>query len=269
MKSITELEELKTIELNIMKIVHEFCEARAIKYFLTYGTLLGAIRHDGFIPWDDDIDIHMTREDYDRFRREFPEWGKERGIVIIDNHTYGNKFPRDIIKVCDDRTLLVENGYKNKCQLGVFVDIWPIDKVPETLSLKDKIAMLRIDVIKRMAQASDLKKSSIQYYRMNWKRKLFVLLFGHGNPSRLVDKQEQLSRKWNSIEKAQYTSFQANKRYYLESELFPPQFHKFEDAQFYIPNNYDSILKKTYGDYMKLPPINEQVPHHIQDVFWK
>ena len=123
MVEITSLSELKNIELEIMKKVHMFCEDKNIWYVLTYGSLLGAIRHNGFIPWDDDIDIHMTREGYERFEKEFPNWGKEHGLKIVNNHTKGNEFPRDMIKVCDDKTLLIEKSFKNQSKLGVFVDI--------------------------------------------------------------------------------------------------------------------------------------------------
>ena len=75
MTPITNLDELKGIELEIMKKIHDFCEEKGINYTLTAGTLLGAIRHNGFIPWDDDIDIYVNRKDYWRFEKEFPEWG--------------------------------------------------------------------------------------------------------------------------------------------------------------------------------------------------
>lgn len=75
MTPITNLDELKSIELEIMKKIHDFCEEKGINYTLAAGTLLGAIRHNGFIPWDDDIDIYVNRKDYWRFEKEFPEWG--------------------------------------------------------------------------------------------------------------------------------------------------------------------------------------------------
>lgn len=82
MRAITDLDELKAIELDIMKKVHEFCEEKKIWYVLTYGTLIGAIRHNGFIPWDDDIDIFVMRDGFERIEKEFPEWGKDHGLFL-------------------------------------------------------------------------------------------------------------------------------------------------------------------------------------------
>ena len=268
MRSITDLLELKTIELDIMRNIHEFCVERDIWYVLTYGTLLGAIRHNGFIPWDDDIDIHMTREGYERFEREFPEWGKERNLKIVNNHTKGNEFPRDMAKVCDTRTTLVEREFKSGCRLGVFVDIWPLDSVPEELTLKDRIRLKRIEFVKRCAQAAEVKRNSNTFQNFGIKKKMFVLLFGNGNSVKLSLLQEKLSKTGRVTQSIRDISFQANRRFYDAKDLFPPVLHRFEDAVFYIPNNYDRILKLTFGDYMKLPPVEQQKPHHIQDVWW-
>ena len=173
---ITELKELQEIELNIMKSIHEFCEANDIKYVLAYGTLIGAVRHDGFIPWDDDIDIHMPRNDYDRFVKMFPEWGKERNIEIVSSHTVGNEFPRDILKVCDNRTLLVAKNYKNNCKMGVFVDIWPLDKMPNDINVIDKLWIESVYFVKKLVLASDIRIASNAFNNLSFKKKVFMLI---------------------------------------------------------------------------------------------
>ena len=86
MKEINTLEELKSIELDIMKKIHDFCERKGLTYYLAYGTMIGAIRHNGFIPWDDDIDIFMPREDYERFLKLFVEEQNALKLAIV-NHT--------------------------------------------------------------------------------------------------------------------------------------------------------------------------------------
>lgn len=269
MTPIQKLSELKSIELSIMKKVHEFCEYNHLWYVLTYGTLLGAIRHNGFIPWDDDIDIHMMRDDYDKFIRLFPDWGRDNNLQLVHSHTEGNEFPRDVIKVIDTRTFLVERDYKNKCKMGVYIDIWPLDKAPVKLSVKDGIWLKTIEVLKRLSLASDILTTTNTFEKLSNRKKLFIVLFGHFNSKKLVLIQEKLSRKNNSINEARYISFQANRRFYELNDLIPAQLHKFEDTEFFIPHNYHAILRLTYGDYMSLPPENEQIPHHIQDVFWR
>lgn len=112
MKVIESLDELKKIELDIMIKVHQFCEENGIKYYMIAGTLIGAIRHKGFIPWDDDIDIAMPREDYEKFLKIFPEYGKKNNLLAVNNRTkpyYG----RPMTKVIDTRTSLTEPEYRS------------------------------------------------------------------------------------------------------------------------------------------------------------
>lgn len=269
MRPIVELDELKSIELNIMKSVHEFCVANNIQYVLSYGTLLGAIRHKGFIPWDDDIDIQMPREDYIRFEKKFPEWGKERGISVVGPHTKGNEFPRDLLKVCDDKTLLLEKSYKSGCQLGVFVDIWPLDKVPRKNSLKDKLWVKYVQLMSRIALASDIDHKSDAYNHLTFGKRAFVSLFGIFNAKKIVLKQEKISKKNIDVEDAVFISFQVGKTVYEPKDIFPAVLHIFEDTEFFIPNNYDEVLQRVYGNYMELPPIDQRKPHHIQDVYMR
>ena len=135
MKEITSLDELKKIELEIMKKIHEFCVENKITYYLAYGTLIGAIRHKGFIPWDDDIDILMKREDYNRFLELFPEWCKDKNLSIANPWTkpyYG----RPMTKVYDNRTFLTEPDFRSDDPYGVFVDIWILDGFPSDGEVK-------------------------------------------------------------------------------------------------------------------------------------
>ena len=120
MKEIHDLDELKSIELRLMKVIHDVCTHNNIWYELAYGTLIGAVRHNGFIPWDDDIDIFMYRKDLNKFL-EAIERHKESDHIMIASPKNGDiYFPRDIIKVCDSRTKLFEKTYKHE-PIGVFV----------------------------------------------------------------------------------------------------------------------------------------------------
>lgn len=119
-------EEMKKVELEILSFFADFCETHNLRYFLAYGTLIGAIRHKGFIPWDDDVDIQMPREDYD---------------ILISLFNIGNDSPYrlisplekqscyTIVKIIDTRTIKIENGIKND-PLGIDIDIFPLDGIP-------------------------------------------------------------------------------------------------------------------------------------------
>ena len=121
MKKIEE-KELKSIELNILKDIHTFCEMNNLTYYLCGGTLLGAVRHRGFIPWDDDIDIFMPRVDYDRF---LTEYASKQYTVLCHKNTQGYYLP--FAKVVDKSTRIEETLVKSIPNCGVYVDVFPID----------------------------------------------------------------------------------------------------------------------------------------------
>ena len=110
MKPITDISEIRAIQLDIMQDIHDFCEQNSIRYFLCAGTLIGAIRHNGYIPWDDDIDIMMPRPDYDRFMDIYNSKG---GYYKFIDHKINNKYALPFGKVYDDRTILDEMMYKS------------------------------------------------------------------------------------------------------------------------------------------------------------
>lgn len=266
MKEITQLEELKEIELGIMKKLHSFCVSHDIKYVLGYGTLIGAMRHGGFIPWDDDIDIWMFRKDYDRLLAEFPAHEEEYGLRIV-NHKTSTYFGRPMSKVIDSRTVLTEPEYLYDDPIGVFVDIWPLDYLPENEQEREKHTNQIRHYIRQLygCITKDLNFNSLRAIKASIK----AMLYRRFDPKKIVDKIDALSTKYKDSPSTYVCTPTFPKELFLR-EYFENSFlTKFEDTEFYAPSHYDEILTLHYGNWKQLPPKEQQVPHHVINVFWK
>lgn len=264
MKEITKLEELKAIELDIMKKIHAFCEEKSIIYFLSHGTLIGAIRHKGFIPWDDDIDIFMPRKDYEKFCEIFPKSENALQLQLVNAKT-STYFARAMSKVIDMRTVLTEPEYKVDDPIGVFIDIWPLDGVPNNRVGK-QIHRLFCKSLLVMFLSKIRNYSAIS----KWKEKLLYIF------TRLISHKYILNKLEREIKKYDYSHAREvsclvdpylaimDKAWFSTRELVP-----FEDAFFYVPGGYDKVLSYLYGNYMEMPPVEKRVPHHIINIYWK
>ena len=259
--------ELKSIQLEIMKHVHNFCESNHINYSLAYGSLLGAIRHKGFIPWDDDIDIVMLRKDHERFLQLYPKHSdlyKVHSLESDPNYAYA------FAKVSDPRTLLVENV--NAQNIGVNIDVFPLDNAFDDLEQSQKYAK-KISLLKYLYRLKFLKTSK---KNAPWKRvfmrigKIAVL------PLTLRKLATKISSyaKSNTNQESKYvvmmvgTTPQATLRQIVERSWFNSYTTvPFEGTQLKIITEFDKYLSHEYGDYMT-PPKNKTSPHTLNNVFW-
>lgn len=263
MRRITELSELKDIELEVMKKIHLFCVENDIHYFLCFGTLIGAIRHKGFIPWDDDIDIYMDRNNYEKFLTLFSKECKKMGLAYA-NHLTQTYYGRNITKVFDSNTILTEPQYISDDPIGVFVDVWPLDGTPNSFIVR-KIYLIRAFVLKKMILASSMKNDS----KYSFFRRLSIGICQLFNSKKLVIKMEKMAKKY-SYELSKNVFSYAGQDALYKKEYFSEAIEgSFEGEPFFIPKEYDKILKLEFGNYMELPPENERIPHHIINTFYK
>lgn len=252
-------EETHEILLNILKEVDIFCEQNNIIYYLAYGTLLGAVRHKGFIPWDDDIDICMSRPDYERFIKTFSS--RDDRIRVISPQI-DIKFPHYYAKVQDTRTTLITSlpfNYK----LGVNIDVFPIDAIPDDKKLQKKYN--RDFIFYRYIYNS---KGSRYYKGMTILRRILFscrkLVISFIPISFLTRKIEEINQRYNYNE-YNLVSIAASidNRLILEKEMFGEGVKlDFETIRVNAPLNYHEILKRNYGDFMKIPPKEKQVSHN-------
>lgn len=260
MKSIDD-KDLKSIQIDIMQSVHDFCEANNLKYFLAYGSLLGAVRHSGYIPWDDDIDIVMPRPDYEKFRETFnTNTGHYKFIDYLNTPTYSIPFG----KVHDTRTHINEGMYKEDC-FGVYIDVFPLDGVvDEKRIVKNKWFLKFLYAKKSVIDGQrTLQKNIIMLLG-----KLVLLPFSTHDIIGWIDKSNK-SVPYSEASKVAGTCIYGL-REILDKTIFDKSVkHKFEDREFCIPVEYDKYLTTLYGDYMKLPPVEKRVTHHTFEAWWK
>lgn len=272
MKEMT-LSEIQAISLEILKAVHTFCVENGIKYSLAYGTLIGAIRHRGFIPWDDDLDIAMPRPDYLKFCRTF----RKEGFQVISRENRKDciiSFARvcDIRKTCF-RTMLP--WIREPGELGVWIDVFPIDSAPDNQDeFHNQYVIAERLFCKSISGRKALRAINREYsfrYNINTLKKKLFSLFSH-SPEYHLDVLNEILKKtpYGSTNHLTQLAYPAKEEYMDAHVLDGFHIVPFEDGQFYVMDGYDQVLRMEYGDYMELPPPEQRIPqqHYIR-FMWK
>lgn len=265
-KNVT-LSEMREIQLQILDVVDSFCRSRNLRYSLAAGSLLGAVRHHGYIPWDDDIDIMMPRPDYDVFAESFE--GVNSNLVFQDVHTdHFHYLPW--AKVYDNRTELIQYNSVG----GVYIDIFPIDGLPD--------ASLLSDYYNKLQRIKDLLWYSL---KPNYKyvnkcfTSIFLLKAKVIMKHILYPSREKTINLWRDL----YNTYPFDKSdfageitsvYGMREHMPKTVFVKyvdilFEGKYYKCVEAYDRYLSILYGDYMRLPPVEKRVSHHDSVVYWK
>ena len=256
-------EQQKKIQLDVLKNIDEFCKENNIKYSLAFGTLLGAVRHQGYIPWDDDIDIMMPRKDYKRLLSLYKQGKKIKGIELLYS-TYTNEYYYPFAKLCDTNTIAKMQSSVTKH--GIWIDVFPIDKVPsdttKTVLFQKRMILLRAAII---SFATDFKHRKFDIKTIP---KLFlsicVKVIGGKRMTLIMEKE---ARKYNNSTSDRYCPviWQAATGGILTKEELKNRIKiPFEQYEFYAIKNYDSYLKSLYGNYMVLPPENKRITHGLE-----
>ena len=260
-QEVTDVNEIQQMELGIMEYIHEVCQKIGVKYFLAYGSLIGAVRHQGFIPWDDDMDICMLREDYEKLQDYLIANPDERYEVMSYKNNLNYVYP--FMKVQDNHTYLLEEDVRIDSNMGIYVDIFPVDGYEDDVEFKNKMTKL---IKKRQLSCYTFKGITNTKSVLNsLLRYVSVIIFYFTNTNKYVAQIEELakSRKVSDYEQVDYLIYKdMNKPVWRREWLEQVTTGIFEGKEFTIPKNYHEILTSDYGDYMQLPPVEQRVSHH-------
>ena len=258
------IEELKSIQLNMLEELHNFCVANDIKYSLAYGSLIGAIRHNGYIPWDDDIDIFMTRDEYDKFKSSF-----RHKYLVFSDYSINSNHMLSFGKLYDIRTVF-EEPTAIKMITSVYLDIFIIDGLgndyDKAVRHYKKLTFLNKAQIFKMVKLS--KNRSLIRNMVLCLGKFFLLPISY---RKLLEMTIRNKEKYNYKDSnyAGELSFGTYRRILPKSVYEKYILHKFENIDVYVIKEYDTYLKSIFGDYMQLPPESKRITHHAFKAYWK
>jgi lipopolysaccharide cholinephosphotransferase len=265
MKEITPAES-KQLMIEVLEAYATFCDTHHLRYYLTYGTLLGAVRHQGFIPWDDDVDVMMPRPDYEKFLDL-----TKNGLgfkMKVDSFKTNPKYIYPYAKVIHEDTLVIEEFYNYNT--GVYIDIFPVDGLPTE-------AQERAAHYEKMAQTR--KFHSLAYrHKTHWdnplkniRMKILIQLIHLYGDHRILKQIDTLAKSFD-YEKCDtvgiivwgYGGREACLKEAMSSSMELP----FEGLSLKAPQNTHAWLKQVYGDYMTPPPVEKRTSTHISKIFW-
>ena len=261
-------QDIKDQGLIILDDVAKFCDEHNLKYVLFYGTLLGAVRHKGYIPWDDDIDIAMPRRDYEYFIRNY------------DNDNFGVKaaftdktYYLPWAKAYNKKTIKKEPSCANKkFEIGFNIDVFPVDefsRVDNYWNVKEK----QYPLIRKFALSQTILENDGTI--KDKMRRIIKATYGRraNKYSRKIEMffvKKDVSKIKTCLVSTSVFMGVKTKRYVFPKDMFEKRvLAPFENRKYYIPECYDEALRNCYGDYMKLPPKEQQVAHHDFEAYFK
>lgn len=251
--------EVRKVELEILDEIHRVCTENNLKYSIAYGTLLGAVRHGGFIPWDDDIDVMMPREDFEKLVSIWNE--KSLPGFILQTTDTSKDYTNNFAKICKDNTtfLQFEEHLGKDFHKGIYVDIFPGDRLADTeLNRKKQFAACAINLL--MSRRYTSGSGGITEFAER-----LILSLTKRNYRKIQSVTEEYFKKWNRCNTQKYIfpcTIRSCKKYYPSDMFDNLSLIKFEDKEYLAFEKFDEILRIAYGDYMELPPEEERVWKH-------
>ena len=260
-----ELKDVQVIEKEMLVQLIDICQKYNLKYYIAYGSLIGVVRHNGFIPWDDDIDVLMPRKDYDVFiniaQKELPQH------MFVQNEITDPEYLGGFTKIRNSNTTFIEiNNMKKRMNHGIYIDVFPLDNCPSSrlgqflFDLRKRLFFLRLRCEFVIVEGEIRHKKSLSGLIQLASK---ILKIFSSNIERLFANTEQYLRgiKYTGCVCNFYACIKKDK---YKSEWFQEgTIMAFEGIEVIVPKEYDSFLTYQYGDYMKLPKIEDRVSRHF------
>lgn len=267
------LKDVQKVSLDILKDIHRFCVENGIKYTLFGGTLIGAARHKGFIPWDDDVDIAMPRPEYEKFVKTYES---QHGYKLFCRERQGKNIFLAYARVCEmEKTIVDDSVYPWTSEdKGVWVDVFPLDGAPSDYKVAkqrfEKIYKIWMYTVKMRGAHVPIssERSVLGKMKLLAKRTLFPM------NTKAWDKHIKMCKEIpfeNAQNYSQYSFLGFGMREYYKTSAFEKyELLPFEDGMFYVQQDYDGALRSKYGDYMQFPPLEDRCPGHPGNRYcWK
>ena len=255
----SELRRLQLVQLELLDELDRVCRKHGIRYLLDGGTMIGAVRHKGFIPWDDDIDVAMLREDYENFKTVMSDLNSD--LYFFQDHTTDPYYRWGYGKLRKKGTSFIRKGQEHiKCQDGVFIDIFPYDDIPKSRFMQ-RLQDIYLFCLRKILWSEVGKVVCVGFWRM-WYCMLSKI--PHKWVFSRIDRIASKSKNDSSckVRILMFPAFSKEGEYGLEKRvLLDVEDFEFEGKKYSGYKNYDKRLAAEYGDYMKLPPENERTPH--------
>lgn len=261
------LRDIQLVSLDILRDIDVFCKENQITYFISYGTLLGAVRHKGFIPWDDDIDLMMPRPDYEKFINSFKSPSCTNELYSYEKNGCLIAFSR----VCDvTRTLVKYNGTSwSNVETGIYIDIFPLDGTTEADYQKDKKKATKL-VYQSYLQRGIQERPKHFSQWLKYLVKYLLLKCGESSP---IERLIELCTKHTYSDSKYVGQFSCPDAHetILEKKWFEQTILlDFEGEQFPAPVGYLELLQNQFGDFMQLPPVEQRIPHiSMAKFYWR
>lgn len=270
MKKENKLRKLQLCELEILKYFISICEEHGFTYYISGGTFLGAVRHKGFIPWDDDVDVAMPRSDYEKFLKLFEDNDKKFKISTYKDTSETVHYQA---KLMDSSIQLLNTSGQENQVWSAWIDIFPLDGMPNNFFLR-KLHGLHLMYLRARLKFTCFDQVNLKEKHRNIIERTLIFIGLHtnfmknGSPITYLDKIDKCLKKYPSEKSNYYINFMG--AYKLKSVLRKDVYYQegatydFEGMKLFGPKNYDKYLSHFYGDYMTPPSASEKNKHNTE-----